>query len=289
MRSRLFRVVIPLLVICCMIFNWATIPAQASVSLAAGFGIGAAACAILWAAGVVFRPQTAQEIVAIGQSMVASLDEWCTITNAHEIVTDWYVDLNALDFGGGDDGGHRNTQIRLAQSLLAGITAWVASVAIAGIDVVSDTVPDGYAYYNGWLLPQVDTLYNSTHGYRAIYLSPDDGNPSSVIISYSPLVLKIGTDGVYTGTYTPNWSYNSNALVTYQLIDGAWGSELVQMGGGGVRSWYRYPIWSNVDLYDSAGNLVLPGTEPTQEATTTIYPSYLIGDIAPGNADRCPG
>ena len=80
-KSRWFRVLICLLMVCCLIFHMSPIKAEA-LALEVSLAIGLAACLIAaTGAGIVFVPETTNQIQAIGQSFQNYMTQWGTANN----------------------------------------------------------------------------------------------------------------------------------------------------------------------------------------------------------------
>ena len=76
------------------------------------------AVAILTAAGVVFAPQTAEDVMALGDHMHASLYSWGTSAEKLEEVENFFDSLRLLNFGGsGDDVPDVNKNTSVATKL----------------------------------------------------------------------------------------------------------------------------------------------------------------------------
>ncbi len=111
--------------------------------------IGVVACLILMSAGVIFNPQTVEDIQAIGQSFQTHMYQWGTEAGKLDEVDEMFDGMNIIDPG---DGYWRpdNTKIILARGLLAGISLWVSSVVLGlkKIEDTSQTAPLGFRYVN---------------------------------------------------------------------------------------------------------------------------------------------
>ena len=79
-KSRWFRALICLLIVCCLIFHMSPIKAEA-LALEASLAIGLVGALILASAGVVFVPETTNQIQAIGQSFQNYMTQWGTANN----------------------------------------------------------------------------------------------------------------------------------------------------------------------------------------------------------------
>ena len=272
-RSRWFRVVVCLLMVCCLVFHMSPIKAEA-LALEASLAVGLIGALILATAGVVFVPETTNQIQAIGQSLQTHMMQWGAANNKQTEVQDWFFGIEFYDPG--DDGDEddddwvspTNRRVNLARGILAGITSWVASIILGNIQVEEETaVVSGYAYYNGTLLPEIATVSGNPHAiicnpqedmYRLVLTSkpvtPDKG---SAIVTYSICYLYEYKPG-YTG-----WTY------------------LQSSGGNGYYvSNTENVIWSNTDLnYYKTSTLAIAATDPVYVQTAPVLPSTYVGDI----------
>lgn len=133
-----------LLVVLAILLNCVPVKVEA-VALEAALGIGVAACLILMTAGVIFNPQTVEDIQAIGQNFQTFMYKWGTEAEKLDEVQEWFSGLSLLDPEDEDGPKHPNrTTVNLARGLLVGISLWVASIALNKNEVQD---PNGSSYY----------------------------------------------------------------------------------------------------------------------------------------------
>lgn len=282
MRSRIFRAAVCLLVVCCLIVN-TSLPQARAIAVADDIAIGITACLILMAAGVVFAPKTAADITAIGNSMSTYMYQWGTETEKSDEVASWLGGLTIYNGGSDEDGdGEEDTphqrQVTLARGILGGITAWVASVIMAGGSAVEVTYD--FATYNGVRLPAIpsDCLsfdyfligFDDSDGVYRLRCFDGDGTiyQSNVVntlaINYHCTRLKsfICSPGGSQWIFRTENSYDSNKLFRA----------------------FTHPdtfIYCNIDVYiEKGGALVLSGSQPVPDLPSTEYlSSVYTGDI----------
>lgn len=281
-KSRWFRVLICLLMVCCLIFHMSPIKAEALV-LEASLAIGLAACLIaVTGAGIVFVPETTSQIQAIGQSFQNYMTQWGTANNKLAEVQDWFFGIQFYDPG--DDGDEddddwvspTNRKVQLARGILAGISAWCASIILGNIQVEeeADPAPSGYMYYNGVELPALPVYNSASYPYLYIW----EINPGEYALTLCPMDLYLRDNGDLCVK-------EKGRISTYQLISKhEWvqvsnilkdpaGSSLVALSGA-----TSILVWSNFDIYQG-DILFMPGTEPTASLTTVVEPETYVGDI----------
>lgn len=122
--SHLFRIIICLVLCCSLIFSCLHVKTEA-VALEATLGIGVAAILLLLAAGVIFRPQTHEEIKAIGQNFQTHMYKWGEENNKTDIVDVWIQGIQ-VDLTGGSGG--RDPRILVDNAISAGISLWIINI-----------------------------------------------------------------------------------------------------------------------------------------------------------------
>lgn len=213
-----------------------------ALALETGLAIGAIACLILMTAGVVFNPRTVEDIQAIGHDFQTFMYEWGTSAEKLDEVEDWFSGLSIIN-PEGDDGDDRygRTTINLARGLLAGISLWIASIALnkhqprlpSDSIALTDFAPVCYfstSSHNYWYSPLQEPLGISDDfgGYfdGTILLNPTDKSlNSSVVYMLGPLRLSEGSYRLADNSYTlyhpgnvTSGSYNFSMLV-YDVYD----------------------------------------------------------------------
>ena len=284
LKNRLFRACVCFLVILCLICNIASLPAKA-IAIADDIAIGLFALLVLAAAGVVLVPQASSEIVDIGNSFKTSMYNWGTSAGTYDDVVVWIDLFSNLQYD--PDDSPNETKVKLARGILAGITAWIASTIIAGkIESEGAVAPDGYAYYNGVLLPELPSVDFTKYPYCYI----TRGNPGTDYANtfYCTISSYRATFGHKNGVF-PNYlltEYNCNG---YKYVchsgDTSWKPRFQNAFTtiSGICDYSSDPyflMWSNVDvLAGSDGSLRFSGTEPSKTQTTTYVPTTYVGDL----------
>lgn len=279
-KSRWFRVLICLLMVCCLIFHMSPIKAEA-LALEVSLAIGLAACLIAaTGAGIVFVPETTSQIQAIGQSFQNYMMQWGAANNKVAEVQDWFFGIQFYDPG--DDGDEddddwvspTNRKVQLARGILAGISAWCASIILGNIQVEeeSDPAPAGYMYYNGIKLPALPAYNAAAYPYLCIWQNTD----GSYTLGVAPFRVYVQSDGDLqaetSGKYRPH--NITDADVWYSGVTVSRSPD-----GAAVMSAGEYTlIWSNYDIMKD-GEVFMSGTEPASSYTTVVEPETYVGDI----------
>lgn len=280
-KSRWFRALICLLMVCCLIFHMSPIKAEA-LALEASLAIGLAACLIaVTGAGIVFVPETTSQIQAIGQSFQNYMTQWGTANNKQAEVQDWFFGIQFYDPG--DDGDEddddwvspTNRKVQLARGILAGISAWCASIILGNIQVEeeSDPAPAGYMYYNGVelpIMPEYDTAANPF-----CFIAIDSSG------SYVFYTVDVECHVLSNGDFHVK---QKGTLIGYVISYGAWSrtGSLGRNPASGYPPIYRVGeyeiVWSNFDIYQG-DVLIMSASEPTASYTTVVEPETYVGDI----------
>lgn len=278
-KSRWFRVLICLLMVCCLIFHMSPIKAEA-LALEASLAIGLVGALILASAGVVFVPETTNQIQAIGQSFQNYMTQWGTANNKQAEVQDWFFGIQFYDPG--DDGDEddddwvspTNRKVQLARGILAGISAWCASIILGNIQVEeeSDPAPAGYMYYNGIKLPALPAYDAATYPYLCIWQNTD----GSYTLGVAPFRVYVQSDGDLqaetSGKYRPHNITDADVWYSGVTVSRS-------PSGAAVMSAGEYTlIWSNYDIMKD-GEVYMAGTEPVSSFTTVVEPETYVGDI----------
>lgn len=265
--KRILFCFVSVVLVCCMLFNMATPKAQA-VAIVDDLAIGITALLLLAAAGVVFTPKDSDGIASIGNSFKSSMYQWGTSAEKLDEVEEWFSDLTLYNPGDPGDEGDEDPryQVRLARGILAGIAGWIASVCFAGeIEAEGEGAPEGYYYYNGYLLPFIGQTSNP----RQSIVMTSDGTIKKCSEYYSRLTVY---DGYFATDGTDIWS---------TLDNGGWvsnGWSMISQEQGCFNDGAKI-IWASYDVKYSDGTLYMEATEPTKSNTDTIVPSTYMGDI----------
>ena len=282
--NKLFRSLACLLVVCCLIFNMASVPVKAAVVVDDLLVWGLIALVGAAAAGVVFNPQSADEVVDIGVTLQNHLDAYCDTDEKLAEYAAWLDSLNNFTFGGEDpsgDDGFRNTQIKLSRTILAGITAWCASVAIEGLTLSGDPEYQGLVDYGGHRLPEIPEDYIAEFPYYVIKRAT---STRYLLLAFPyPLAhngalgeLCMSVQGSYTW-YRYICDINSDSPSWY-LPSKFTGTGLTDSDG---------VVWTSHDIEITANGSgsFLKHVEPIPLGDITLWPSELLGEVAPGLVD----
>ena len=285
--KRIGRAALCLLVVCCIIFNCISTPSKALV-LADDIALGITALLLLAAAGMVIVPQSSVQISDVGESFRLSLYQWGTSAEKLDEVDEFINAFTLYDPSGSDDDGDdspNETKIKLARGILAGITAWIASTIMAGkVETEGETAPDGYAYYNDMLLPEIPNSPACNYSAIVQYLC-DSSICCYNIRSSDSISLGCVSDSskYYFSFYGPSISY-----YCYKLVDGRWilsqsgnrqtSMPLINWDLSGMDSYYSSLVWCSLDCY-FGDELLMSSTDPVSTQTVIVEPSIYVGDL----------
>ena len=272
--KRIGQVFVCFLLICCLLINQSPIKAHA-LGLGVSIGLGIMGALILGTAGVALHPETAEDFVAIGNSMTTSLREWGRANSREAEVESWIAGIQIYDYvynGGNDDpDGPRDYKTPLARGLLAGISAWCAFIILGLRKVeVEEELTDGWYYYNSiddatYYLPPLPEGHGTTYPACAIYQS----NGYQLVMAQGfPYRSNSGKLQV-TGPY-----------VTYQCNDGDIEWEYITGSDAGTSFSVPYIAkWANVTIpfFNGSTNWAV-GASPVSSKTGELIPIY-VGDI----------
>ena len=273
-RSPLFRCLVCLILVCCILVNVSPIRAKA-------FG-GLSSAALIYllyaaAAGAVIIPSSITIANAIGKKVDEEvevsfdpilIDWWNQLTNYQDdLVPEW-------------DPNEWNDILKhgLAGGLLALISSMMVDLVVQGaIDIVGDDSETGMAYYNNWYLPVLPGLkYPGLWGDSPIY-SYIDYLPDSetfVLVYFSNVRTVVSS----SGTYTLYLKDSRREQFNYTLSDSSWVfTDRSSSSNAGQRIYSM--VWSDNDLYLDDGSLFIAGSEPSSTQTITIEPDIYVGDL----------
>ena len=285
LHSRFFRCLICFVLACAILINCSPLRAEATV-IGATVVTGTAAAGILgllfsMAMGVVFVDITAEMVSGIGQSVIDSVtNKYANDTETSNTVKEYFDNLSYTFGGSGDDGtGNGDDKIHVLEGfILGGFVAWVKSlIENDGFEVDEEvTADDGYAYYNGLLLPTYTLLDSTvlafiyTDGTYIYFVEVPDSNYSL------PMYVYHEEDGYSWKVYPicTNRKFENGILINTFKV----GYDAKKYSARGYNI-----LWSNSDIYyyDGDKELFFAGSEPTSTSTTTVpvTPDIYIGDI----------
>lgn len=280
-RSRFFRCLICLLLICSMVLNLSPLRTKATVvgaTVVAGTtAAGITGILFSMAMGVVFVDITADLIQAAGKSLTTHLQEYYaddeeTTTTT---LTPWLEGLEYTFGGSGDDGtgnGDDDNKMQLIPAeILGGLIDWAKRLINGGIEVEEEVeIVEGFASYNGHILPD----YRSSSTFRNYMTEFPDSN-CLVYLYNETYYFLMGNFDTITDFDIEGFtlSCGNGSVVTGRIAKMSLSGGFYNHGsfGGDLTCSYYSPIiWSNL----IHGDLV---TSETQ--TTIIPPDTYVGDI----------
>lgn len=265
-KSRLFRILVCVVLICSFIFNVVSIPSKALV-IADDIALGITALLLLAACGMVIVPQLSPDISNVGQSFRTSMLDWGKSTDTYDDVVVWINAFSLYDPSGGDDDdgddSPNKTKINLARGILAGITAWIASTIMAGkIEVEEEIpVPEGWISLGGVSYPPIPSFVNTELcPYITVGLNSDN-NRLYMILSEAPGIYDAKKEMIVWDrnlNYYPLWLNDTGISWTASDSNPYYGM-----------SWF-------LDNISYSGHV--SDISDTSKETTTYIP-YYVGDL----------
>lgn len=265
-KSRFFRAVVCLLVICCILVTCIRPMTVDAFAIETSVAIGIVAAIVLLSAGVVFTVKTTQDVIALGNSMQSSLYSWADTEDKLD-EADTLIGYCKSYFNNGSD----HPKFEMSSAILAALALWVYSI-IKGdekVEVEGEAASEGYAYYNGFLAPQLSSDLLETcpyafilkigSGFQAFY-----GASSDFVVTGS---------SVYAKSNFEYHIYNTSS-------DGSQWSHVRTYYSSDVFSLKDGLIWSNFDIYNLSGNeLFISASEPVYFGKEILVPNAFVGDI----------
>ena len=277
--KRVLCCLLAVLILCTCVVRPLTVKAVEPVSL----GVGAAAVLIALTSGVLLLPKTADDVVAIGNSLIASLNQWADTEQKQTDVIAFFVDASGLVSAFPDAPKDPNFPSGLkfaTRAVLAGLATWLCTViSVGGVGGDPVVAPEGFKYYNDSLLPEMPDGYLDTYNWvitkpasstihyvhrvdattHCFKLSSSDGNVYA---------CKIATDSIsnQTRNYSKIFSSDTKFPTT------GYGSNT-----SGVA--IEEIVWSDHDIYSTSGELVFRGSSPSSVNVDVDYPAVYVGDI----------
>ena len=292
LHSHLFRCLVCLVLVCCILVNCSPIRAKAS-GVIAGLTLiqlfGLATIIIGTTCGAIYLVDNMDTISAIGDSTAESLQK--TMDDLLETDEEWEDFKNYADgfyrnlFSGGDDPYDldKSFQQKLAKGLLAAIAGSIVSAIAAGSmeaeveEEVEVDVPEGFAGYDGYTLKQLPDLTNfSGEPYICLLWT----GSYELHVSDKPFMYayQYGSSGIWF-TEDCYWEHYKTETANGDWVFQSSG----ERGAGG--GYTGTVLWTNKDICNSDGSLYKAGTSvinsgdtTTEKKTITIDPIY-VGDL----------
>lgn len=284
LRSRLFRCLVCLVLVCCILANISPLKVDASAIVAGATVSAAGVFATLFAMsmGVVFVDLTANLINRLGDSFVDHVTKSTSTDNETEILKVWIEPIQVdLDSGGisqlpPDQDDDTNTWGALAglftlpAELKDNFLDWAKSLINGDTKVEVDdesTAIDGFMYYNGLKFKTIPTF----DGFPYMLLT-QMSNTNYLYYSDSPFYYD--SSGKYgAACYTDGILYERSYDGYYKR----WND--ISQSSINCASGWSY-IWTSNDIfYKNSGTIYLAESEPAQYDTITVTPDTYVGDI----------
>lgn len=302
-KKRIFRALVCFVLICVFMINTSPIRIRVGATAVDPVSVGAAAI-LMWFIGtymgVVFNPTTANLNslwntiqVDVPPAIYSYYDDEEAAVAAQD---DWQRAMYNFDFSIYDDddfdepddsdpgdsseevfdaekskwgfGFNKSNTIAIGAELGAFLVDYFANIAEqGGFEAFTGAeAPEGYAYYNGLLLPSFECPSHS-HEY---YFGYSSGDSIYMCCTYAPLSSTSG--GFFVDSSDEKVYYHRS-----QFVDGEWkylGLSYFQNG----KSYDFNVTWTSFDLLSDTGDVVLSGMEPTSRATIFVEPDMYFGD-----------
>ena len=279
--KRIARALVCLVLVCALVVNISPIKTEAIVAEAVltYLGYGIVAALVLGTAGFVISPTGQDQLENLGHAFQTSMYQWGTSAEKLEEVEDFFAGLTLYNggTGSGDDDDDIDHRFKIPEAIRRGVAAFTAGAILAGSLAVPDKLneaPEGYAYYNGILMPDFSSynsydfpyivgFTNSNRHFICFSSKPLESQGSVILYGYP-----VGYELIYTvledsGEFASRYWYNSSNASDAQF-----------------RRNYEHLFFANYDLCDSGSSKVLlPAMEPTSHATIFVEPDIYVGDI----------
>lgn len=280
--KRVLCCLLAVLILCTCVVRPLTVKAVEPVSL----GVGAAACLIALTSGVLLRPKTAEDVVAIGNSLIASLNQWADTEQKQTDVIAFFADASGLVSAFPDAPKDPNfpSGLKIAtRAILAGLATWLCTViSVGGVGGDPVVAPDGWTYYGEHLLPtfpstgdypyltlvRTDKGYAMLHSDVTFYLKSDTYSTNLSLVA-----LTACNRGYYWASTEKldSWDLSSS----YQYV-----APVAINAGKNTNTYWTEYLWSNYDLLSyKDGSLVVPASFMSSVNVDVDFPSIYVGDI----------
>ena len=261
LHSRLLRCIVCFCLICCIFVNCSPIRAKAVVPESILVGAGIVIGSILLGLGVGMGQDSTQQVLT-------NLVNDCVDV----IKSDYdFIDEDALIQVYADYSAE-TARYYASRELVEAVQTWMFESETLKY-ISGTTVPEGYAYYNGYLLPVIPASDYPQYIYRY------NDSKLRLITVYTSSPLKINTYG--TDSYI-GYANDCNELYYDYLED----SSIAEWRGPGKSSGYggihiSKIIWISEDASNSDGSITMEGMEPS--STLDSYYESLVEGIALGH------
>lgn len=318
MKSRIFRAVICLVLICCLVINLSPLRAKAvgPVTITTAAILGATVIALAAYCGFVFAPPDVGFIEDVGEDFEEFLDVVIytggfpgsddddevdelvdTITSAMLDTVDSYTN----NVGDALRGSTALTDPAIYGGFVGTMAAfrlylkWMIQNGFLDRAFDAEQAPDGFMFYNQHILPEIpDDLLNSytwlvrsTETQYYAYVPEDNAHCFRADSSDGKVYVDSDPSDFSLPSFTKPYNYAS--IVTDPP---SWPDATDRNLG---LNWGRYSIgisldsiiWTNTDLYYDDGTIALEGSvpSPTRKETERIEPTIILGPISSAIVD----
>ena len=282
--KRIARALICLVLVCALVVNISPIKTEAIVAeaVATYLGYGIVAALVLGTAGFVISPTGQDQLENLGHAFQTSMYQWGTSAEKLEEVGEFFAGLTLYNggTGSGDDDDDIDHRFKIPEAIRRGVAAFTAGAILVGSLAVPDKLneaPEGYAYYNGFLLPDYPAELDA-YPFRLVEGKLD--GDVYLFASNSPFYLG-GT------TSLDLYPYHTSDCLRFRfdisdLPSGDWhGKASFTNTSSSQHIGSNTVIWANYDVinYSDKSTVILSGSEPTSRPTIFVEPDIYVGDI----------
>lgn len=265
-RSPLFRCLVCLILVCCILVNVSPIRAEAlPISVWVWLEASMVFASIMSGLGVSPIDELAEGFADTCNSC------WDFVSLNYDFVTDdekiavWATGTDELPF-------------MVDQEVIEAVRDWL----FTSETIVENNADEGWAYYNGIPFPTLPDWNKETHPYGFITqysnnrtyfyavsdysIEYEDGNESKPILYFSdPVCSKLALNGFSWGDVV------EDSITGFYFVDS------------------RLFYWSNFDIYHPDGTLILAASEPSSTQTVTAEDYLTLNYVAPSEMDFSTG
>lgn len=307
-KGRFFRALICFLVIGCLMFSYITLPSRAAFFIDdAAITVTALGLTVLFfimATGFIPPPDiTISNVNQLDQSFrnwYGDLDlsfrnpddPWPDDLDDEESKLSEQMDAikDAINNGAEED---LNQTLKISEDLLSALKLFAAfCIGENALALPGEEAPEGYAYYNGVLLPEFPDVANKPYVYLlrtnenyakyGDYMMMASSMPVTYYyrsdypeLSYPRLNGEAGAWYVYGYQVTDSGSYSG----VYNNSRGSGSASLACNYGGDI-------IWANHDIiHESNGSVWFPSSEPLTQEEAYLEAAAILGETAQGIQD----
>ncbi len=289
--NRLFRFLVCLVLVLSFLVNLSPLKADATAVVGGVLTFeGLMAALYSMGIGIVATELTVEAWNNIGNSLTKAITD-----TGDSTITEAWIDLEAMYDsyipGGGQDPDDElkwaeKLKHALSRGLLGAIAGWLCTlVNLDGFEISKDSAEEGFAFYNGVVLPTFNSIASDypNYPYYTIFYSRYS-NEFRLLLSNYQFCCHIPIDSIRNFHY----EIDSPKSRLYVLSADEFIFNKSSTGylyknydlSTEVNSTHLELIWTNYDYINITNNSVyMAGSEPTTTQTEIIEPTIYVGDI----------